>query len=261
MPGEGTTHTASSSTYLEPAIFCCLVVGRLAASFGWRHSWQHAIESHATNGGFIPGGRRSRGSSHSHSGTLDIRRAVRCGRERRRKIVVATRAAERPFQRAQTIGRRGAGPAFCSYPPRAGTSRQVAHKYVGNSTDNPYGHRAAYVGSINNNGRIARTAAATRTQCRVDTRPGQCGASSLQGGNHTFPHSETVRALPVRRAQGAGVGISKRRQVISRPQETRLQNKRVRARLIAVGYRNICGRTCSFSPHAFPYESIRVLIT
>src|SRR6516165_4237975 len=115
MPGEGTTHTASSSTYLEPAIFCCLVVGRLAASFGWRHSWQHAIESHATNGGFIPGGRRSRGSSHSHSGTLDIRRAVRCGREQRRKIVVATRAAERPFQRAQTIGRRGAGPAFCSY--------------------------------------------------------------------------------------------------------------------------------------------------
>src|SRR5262249_11805004 len=23
---------------------------------------------------------------------------------------------------------------------------------------------------------------------------------------------------------------------------------------------NICGRTCSFSPHAFPYESIRALI-
>src|SRR5215470_6433913 len=46
--------------------------------------------------------------SHTHFGI---------GRERRRKIVVATRAAERPFQRAQTIGRRGAGPAFCGYPP------------------------------------------------------------------------------------------------------------------------------------------------
>jgi len=99
-------------------ILCCLVVGRLAASYRWRHSWQHAIESHAaTDGGFVSGGRRSRVLSHSHSGTLDIRPAVRCGRERRRKIVVATRAAERPFQRAQTIGRRGAGPAFCSYPP------------------------------------------------------------------------------------------------------------------------------------------------
>src|SRR6516164_11532364 len=28
-------------------IFCCLVVGRLAASDRWRHSWQHAIESQA----------------------------------------------------------------------------------------------------------------------------------------------------------------------------------------------------------------------
>src|SRR4029450_1410535 len=37
------------------------IVGRLAASYRWRHSWQHAIESHAaTNGGFIPGDRRSR---------------------------------------------------------------------------------------------------------------------------------------------------------------------------------------------------------
>src|SRR5262245_51722699 len=96
------------------------IVGRLAASYRWRHSWQHAIESHAaTNGGFIPGDRRSRVFSRSHSGTLDIHPAVRCGRERRRKIVVATRAAERPFQRAQAIGRRGAGPAFCGYPPRA----------------------------------------------------------------------------------------------------------------------------------------------
>jgi hypothetical protein len=62
--------------------------------------------------------------------------------------------------------------------------------------------------------------------------------SSLKGGNHTFPHSETVRDLPVRRAQGACVRISKgwKRLVISRPQETRLQNKRVGARLIAVGY-------------------------
>jgi hypothetical protein len=91
---------------------------RLAASYRWRHSWQHAIESHAaTNGGFIPGGRRSRVLSRSHSGTPDIRTAVRRGRERRRKIVVATRAAGRPFQRAQAIGRRGAGPAFCGYPP------------------------------------------------------------------------------------------------------------------------------------------------
>jgi hypothetical protein len=141
-------------------------------------------------------------------------------------------------------------------------SRQVAHKYAGNSTDNPYGHRSARVGSINNNGRIARTAAARRTQCRVGTRPGQCGASSLQGGNHTFPHSETIRDLPVRRAQGAGVRISKvwKRQVISRPQETRLQNKRVGARLIAVGYRNICGGTYSSRRHAFPYELIRVPI-
>src|SRR5215813_3140930 len=99
-------------------ILCCLVVGRLAASYRWRHSWQHAIESHAaTDGGFVSGGRRSRVLSHSHSGTPDIRPAVRCGRERRRKIVVATRAAERPFQRAQAIGRRGARPAFCSYPP------------------------------------------------------------------------------------------------------------------------------------------------
>src|SRR5262245_45000706 len=86
--------------------------------------------------------------------------------------------------------------------------------------NNPYGHRAACLGSCNNNnGRIARTAAARRSQCRVDTRPGQCGASSLQGGNYTFPHSETVRDLPVRRAQDAGVRISKgwKRQVISRP--------------------------------------------
>src|SRR5205807_4773784 len=79
--------------------FCCSVLGRLAASYRWRHSWQHAIESHAaTDGGFIPGGRRSRVLSHSHSGTLDIRTAVRCGRERCREIAIATRAAERPFQ-------------------------------------------------------------------------------------------------------------------------------------------------------------------
>src|SRR5262245_17101205 len=96
-------------------IFCCLVVGRLAASYRWRHSWQHAIESHAArDGGFIPGGRRSRVLSHSHSGTLDIRPAVRCGRKRRRKIVIATRAAERPFQRAQAIGRRGADRLFAA---------------------------------------------------------------------------------------------------------------------------------------------------
>src|SRR5262249_52029004 len=59
-------------------------------------------------------------------------------------------------------------------------------------------------------------------KCRVDTRPGQCGASNLQGGNHTYPYSETIRDLPVRCAQGAGVRISKvwKTQVISRPQET-----------------------------------------
>src|SRR5215813_11595005 len=96
-------------------IFCCLVVGGLAASYRWRHSWQHAIEKHAaTDGGFVSGGRRSRVLSHSHFGTPYIRPAVRCGRERRRKIVVATRAAERPFQRAQATGRRGAGPAFAA---------------------------------------------------------------------------------------------------------------------------------------------------
>src|SRR5262249_13329135 len=99
-------------------IFCYSVVCRLAASYRWRHSWQHAIESHAaTDGGFWSGGRRSRVLPHPPFGTPDIRPAVRCGRKRRRKIVVATRAAERPFQRAQTIGRRGAGPVFCSYPP------------------------------------------------------------------------------------------------------------------------------------------------
>ena len=47
-------------------ILCCLVVGRLAASYRWRHSWQYAIESHAaTDGGFVSGGRRSRALSHS----------------------------------------------------------------------------------------------------------------------------------------------------------------------------------------------------
>src|SRR5262249_51487418 len=98
-------------------IFCCLVVGRLAASYRWRHSWQHAIESHAaTDGGFVSGGRRSRVLSHSHSGTLDSP-AVRCGREGPKKIVVATRAAERLFQRAKKIERRGSGPSFCSSPP------------------------------------------------------------------------------------------------------------------------------------------------
>src|SRR5262249_32330754 len=35
----------------------------------------------------------------------------------RRKIAIAPRAAERPFQRAQASGRRGAGPAFCGYLP------------------------------------------------------------------------------------------------------------------------------------------------
>src|SRR5262249_19347576 len=60
------------------------------------------------------------------------------------------------------------------------------------------------------------------SQCRVDTRPGQCGGSNLQGGNHAFPHSETIRDLPVRCAQGAGVRTSKvwKKQVISPPQET-----------------------------------------
>src|SRR6266513_935289 len=59
-------------------------------------------------------------------------------------------------------------------------------------------------------------------KCRVDTRPGQCGASNLQGGNHAFPHSETIRDLPVRCAQGAGVRTSKvwKRQIISRLLET-----------------------------------------
>jgi hypothetical protein len=152
MPSEGTTQAASSSISLEPA------------------------NSHAaTDGGFVSGGRRSRVLSHSHSGTLDIRPAVRCGRERRRKIVVATRAAERPYQRAEAIGRRGAGPAFCGYPA-AGCC-----KFASDSIDNQYGQRAARLGSINNNGRIAQPAAARRTQCRVDTRPGRrCEQPSRQ---------------------------------------------------------------------------------
>ena len=43
----------------------------------------HAAQnSHAaTDGGFIPGGRRSKALSHTHSGTPDIRTAVRCGRD------------------------------------------------------------------------------------------------------------------------------------------------------------------------------------
>src|SRR5262249_6858534 len=94
------------------------IIGRLAASYRWRHSWQHAIESHAaTNGGFIPGHSRSRVFSRSHSGTLNIHPAVRCGGERGQKIVVATGAAESPSQRAQAIGRRGAGPVFGGSPP------------------------------------------------------------------------------------------------------------------------------------------------
>ena len=119
-PGRTVSTWQSRRRFLKAASesFCCSILGRLAASYRWRHSWQHAIESHAaTNGGFIPGGRRSGVLSRSHSGRLDIRTAVRRGRERRRKIVVATRAAERPFQRAQAIGRRGAGPALCGYPP------------------------------------------------------------------------------------------------------------------------------------------------
>ena len=34
-------------------IFCCLVVGRLAASNRWRHSWQHVIESRAATRGQV----------------------------------------------------------------------------------------------------------------------------------------------------------------------------------------------------------------
>src|SRR5262249_1279461 len=61
-------------------IFCCSVVGRLAASYRWRPSGQHAIASHsATGGGFVSGGRRSRVLSHLHFGTPDIPPAVRCG--------------------------------------------------------------------------------------------------------------------------------------------------------------------------------------
>ena len=64
------------------------------------------------------------------------------------------------------------------------------------------------------------------------TQSQEGGASNLQGRNHTYPYSETIRDLPVRCAQGAGVRISKvwKKQVISRPQETRLQNKRIGAR-------------------------------
>src|SRR5262249_52274200 len=53
----------------------------------------------------------------------------------------------------------------------------------------------------------------------VALTPGQVNAV---GGNHTFPDIETVRDLLVRRAQGAGVRISKvwKRQIISRLPET-----------------------------------------
>src|SRR5262249_43349786 len=99
-------------------IFCCSVVGRLAASYRWRHSGQHAIESHAaTDGGFVSGGRRSRVLSHSHSGTPDIRPAVRCGRERRRKIVVATHVLPRDLPTAQKKWEGGERAGFFA-PPR-----------------------------------------------------------------------------------------------------------------------------------------------
>jgi hypothetical protein len=65
--------------------------------------------------------------------------------------------------------------------------------------------------------------------------------------------------IPFWQLEGVAVKVWKR-QVISRPQETRLQNKRIGARLIAVGYRNVCDGTCSFSPHAFPYELIHAQI-
>src|SRR5262249_31079284 len=93
------------------------IIGRLAASYRWRHSWQHAIESHtATNPGFIPGGGRSRVFPRSPPGTLAIRPAVRGGRERRQKIVVATRAAKSPSHRAQAMGRGELARLFA--PPR-----------------------------------------------------------------------------------------------------------------------------------------------
>jgi hypothetical protein len=47
----------------------------------------------------------------------------------------------------------------------------------------------------NNNGRIARAAAARGTKCPVDIRPGQCGASNLPGGNHTYPCEKVVGTL------------------------------------------------------------------
>jgi hypothetical protein len=60
----------------------------LVGDVGGLHAAQN---SHAaTDGGFIPGGRRSKALSHTHSGTPDIRTAVRCDRD------IATYAAERP---------------------------------------------------------------------------------------------------------------------------------------------------------------------
>src|SRR5262249_24068080 len=90
-------------------------------------------------------------------------------------------------------------------------------------------------------------------KCRVDTRPGQCGASNLQGGNHTYPYSETIRDLPVRCAQGAGVRISKvwKTQVISRPQETGKRGRKF-SRLFCLWSYTVTGADracCKFLDH------------
>src|SRR5215831_12664159 len=112
-------HWEAASTYAEPANHFVarlladllhLIGGGIVGSMPLSRTQQQTADLFQATGA-------QESFSRSHSGTLDIHPAVRCGRERRRKIVVATRAAERPFQRAQAIGRRGAGPAFCGYPP------------------------------------------------------------------------------------------------------------------------------------------------
>src|SRR5215469_5482960 len=109
MPSEGTAHAASSSTYLEPANLFV--------------AWLLTDLLHLVAGGIVG----SMPSSRTQQQTADLfqaagaqdpcrtRTPARLTSAQQSAAVVS--AAERPFERAQTIGRRGAGPTFCSYPP------------------------------------------------------------------------------------------------------------------------------------------------
>jgi len=113
--------------------------------------WQHAIEVAHSNrpADFIPVGTRSRVLSHSHSGTLDIRPAVRCGRERPPANCHRGHVpAERPFERAQANSTTGKlDRLFAATRDELQTSRQgCSHSTPSNSTDNPDEHRAARIG-------------------------------------------------------------------------------------------------------------------